>query len=81
MLKSAYIDPKRVERVDAVAEMICRGFYDLGLGPRLVAEAAVCALIKFVANEAVGHYRGEMNYLRKLLEEQADALVEAASAA
>ena len=29
----------------------------------------------------MGHYRGEMNYLRKLLEEQADALVEAASAA
>jgi hypothetical protein len=81
MLKSAYIDPMRIERVEAVAEMICRGFYDLGLGPRLIAEATVVALIKFVAKESLGHYRGEMNYLRKLLEEQADALVEAASAA
>ena len=80
MLKSAYIDPKRMERVEAVAEMICRGFYDLGLGPRLIAEATVVALIKFVANEAVGHFPGEMNRLRKLLEEQADPLVEAASA-
>jgi hypothetical protein len=78
MLKSAYIDPKRIERVEAVAEMIWRGFYDLGMGPRLIAEAV--ALIKFVANEAVGHFPGEMNRLRKLLEEQSDALVEAASA-
>ena len=67
MLKSAYIDPKRIERADAVAELICRGFYDLGLGPRLVAEAAVVALIKFVAKESLGHFPGEMNYLRKLL--------------
>jgi hypothetical protein len=80
MLKSAYIDPRRMEQVEAVAEMICRGFYDLGLGPRLIAEATVVALIKFVANEAVGHYRGEMKYLRKLFEEQADALLEGASA-
>jgi len=80
MLKSAYIDPKRIERVEAVAEMIWRGFYDLGMGPRLIAEATVVALIKFVANEAVGNFPGEMNRLRKLLEEQSDALVEAASA-
>ena len=80
MLKSAYIDPKRIERVEAVAEMIWRGFYDLGMGPRLIAEATVVALIKFVAKEAVGHFPGEMNRLHKLLEEQADALMEAASA-
>ena len=80
MLKSAYIDPKRIERVEAVAELIWRGFYDLGMGPHLIAEATVVALIKFVANEAVGHFPGEMNRLRKLLEEQSDALVEAASA-
>ena len=48
MLKSAYIDPKRIERVEAVAEMIWR------VGPRLIAEATVVALIKFVGNEAVG---------------------------
>ena len=40
MLNSAYIDPKRIERVEAVAEMIWRGFYDLGLGPRLIAASA-----------------------------------------
>jgi hypothetical protein len=80
MLKSAYIDPKRIKRVEAVAEIIWRGFYDLGMGPRLIAEATVVALIKFVANEAVGHFPGEINRLRKLLEEQADALVEAGSA-
>ena len=80
MLKSAYIDPKRIERVEAVAEMIWRGFYDLGMGPRLIAEATVVALIKFVAKESLGHYRVEMNYLRKLLEEQANALVGATSA-
>jgi hypothetical protein len=81
VLKSAYIDPKRIERVEAVAEMIRRGFYDLGMGPRLIAEATVIALIKFVATEAVGHFPGEMNRLRKLLDEQVDgALVEATSA-
>ena len=80
MLNSAYIDPKRIEQVEAVAEMIWRGLYDLRMGHRLIAEAMVVALIKFVANEAVGHYAGEMNRLRKLLEEQADALVETASA-
>ena len=79
MLNSAYIDPKRIEQVEAVAEMIWRGLYDL-LGHRLIAEATVVALIKFVAKEPLGHFPGEMNYLRKLLEEQADALVEAASA-
>ena len=51
------------------------------MGHRLIAEATVVALIKFVAKESLGHFPGEMNYLRKLLEEQADALVEAASAA
>jgi hypothetical protein len=77
MLKSAYIDPKRIERVEAVAEMIRRGFYDLGMGPR----PTLIALIKFVATEAVGHFPGEMNRLRKLLDEQVDgALVEATSA-
>ena len=80
MLNSAYIDPKRIEQVEAVAEMIWRGLYDLRMGHRLIAEATVVALIKFVAKQSLGHYRGEMNYLRKLLEEQADALVEAASA-
>jgi hypothetical protein len=67
MLKSAYIDPKRTERAEVVAEIIWRGFYDLRMGPRLVAEAAVVALIKFVAKESLGHFPGEMNYLRKLL--------------
>ena len=38
MLNSAYIDPKRIEQVEAVAEMIWRGLYDLRMGHRLIAE-------------------------------------------
>jgi hypothetical protein len=43
------------------------------MGPRLIAEATVVALIKFVANEAVGYFPGEMNRLRKM---QGDEVIE-----
>jgi hypothetical protein len=32
------------------------------MGPRLITEATVIALIKFIATEAVGHFPGESKF-------------------
>jgi hypothetical protein len=77
MLKSRYIDPLRLKRVEAVAENIHNLIRTVEGGPQLLAEATVIALIRFVANTR-GQFPAEITRLRKLFEEQLDALAETA---